>query len=299
MNFRIIPTTVKMVAVLTVLSLTSCKKDVTSANSNDNVATLTDSSTTADNAYYDVLNNAFVSFADNSSVWNISSLKSGQISTMSKEQVLGGTGTLGCAIYSFDNNVPGEYPKTLSLDFGTGCTSADGISRSGKITYLLSGPIVSPGTTCTVTLTNYVVNGYGIQGQYTITNNSNETVGVSINTQVVNGIITYPNTTNYHYSHNKTYIQTAGMSTVFDISDDVWSLSGTSSFASSEGNSIVFTASPNTPLVRAVTCHNISKGIVSFVYDQSVNGTIDFGDGTCDNLAALTIGSYHQNITLR
>jgi hypothetical protein len=298
MNFQIISTTGKMIAFIAVISLASCKKDVsTSSTDETNAVSLTDSSTAADNAYYDVLNNAFVGFSDNSAVWNTSSSQSGKTTTLSTETL--GTGNLGCAIYTLDNTVPGEYPKTLTLDFGTGCTSADGISRSGKITYLLSGPIVSPGTTATITLENYIVNGYGIQGAYMITNNSSELVGISFNTQVTNGIITFPNETNYHYGHNKTYIQTAGTSTTFDISDDVYSLSGTSSFSSSEGNSLVCSASAETPLIKAVACHNISKGIVSFVYNEKVHGTIDFGDGTCDNTAILYVGNQHQTITLK
>src|SRR5450755_308212 len=200
MNFRLISTTGKIITLLAVISLTSCKKDVTSTNSDQtNALNLTDSSTAADNAYYDVLNNAFVGFADNSQVWNISNPQKGKTTTLSTEVL--GTVHLGCAIYTFDDSTQGVYPKTLTLDFGTGCTSADGILRSGKISYLFSGPIISPGTTATVTLTNYVVNGYGIQGQYTITNTSSDVVGISFNTLVVNGIITYPDLTNYHYSH--------------------------------------------------------------------------------------------------
>jgi hypothetical protein len=297
MNFRLITNITKTVALLAIVSLASCKKDVTS-NSGDTAATnLSDSSTSADNAYYDVLNNAFVGFADNSSIWNSNSIHSGKTTTMSTATM--GTSQIGCAIYSFDDAVPGEYPKTMTMDFGTGCTGADGIVRSGKIAYLFSGPVVSPGTTVGVTFTNFVSNGYGVQGQYTITNNSSDQVGISFNTQVINGIITYPNQTNYHYSHNKTFIQTAGTSTVFDITDDVYSISGTSSFSNAEGNSLVFTADPLAPLQKAVMCAHISKGVVKFVYNQAISGSIDFGDGTCDNSAVLYVGSQHSLITLR
>jgi hypothetical protein len=297
MNFRLITNTTKMVAMLAMLSLASCKKDLTSNSGDTAAGNLSDSSTTADYAYYDVLNNAFIGFADNSDVWNANTLHSGKTTTMSTETL--GTTPIGCAIYSFDDAVPGEYPKTMTMDFGTGCTGVDGVVRSGKIAYLFSGPIVSVGTTVAITFTNYVVNGYGVQGQYSITNNSNELVGISFNTQVINGIITYPNQTNYHYSHNKTFIQTAGTATTFDISDDVYSISGTSSFSNAEGNSLVFTADPLAPLQKAVMCAHISKGVVKFVYNNAINGSIDFGDGTCDNSAVLYVGNQHSLITLR
>ena len=84
------------------------------------------------------------------------------------------TTNLGCAIYTLDDTIPGEYPKTLTLDFGTGCTSADGIMRKGKLIYVFSDPLLVPGATASVTFDQYVVNGYGVLGTYTITNNSSD-----------------------------------------------------------------------------------------------------------------------------
>ena len=301
MNFRFFKIAGKLITLVAVISMASCKKDSSTSNStNTNAATLSDSSTVADNSYYDVLNNAFVGFADNSTVWSSSTLHSGKTSTFSTEHTEGvNTGNLSCAIYTLSDTVQGEYPKTLTLDFGTGCTSADGVVRTGKLIYLFSGPLLFPGTTASVTFTNYTVNGYGLQGTYSITNTSSDSTGISISTQVINGIITYPDATNYHYSHNRTYTMIAGSSTVFDISDDVYSITGNSSFSNSEGSSIVWTIASASPLIKAINCRYISKGVVNFTYNQSVNGSIDFGDGTCDNAATITIGSLQQPITLR
>ena len=300
MNFRFFKITGKLIALVAVISMASCKKDSSLSNStNTNALILSDSSTVADNSYYDVLNNAFYGFADNSTVWSASTLHSGKTSTFSTEHTEGvNTGNLSCAIYTLSDTVQGEYPKTLTMDFGTGCTSTDGILRSGKLTYLFSGPLLYPGTTASVTFTNYVVNGYGLQGSYSITNNSNQT-SISITTTVTNGIITNPNATNYHYSHNRTYTMIAGSSTPFNISDDVYSITGNSSFSTSDGSSLVWTIVPATPLIKAVSCRYISQGVVDFVYNQSVNGSIDFGNGTCDNAATITIGGIQHPITLR
>jgi hypothetical protein len=296
MNFRLIANSGKLIALAAVISLASCKKDLTSNNSNEsNAASLSDSSTAADNIYNDVLNNAFVGFSDNASVWNASNPRSGRTTTLSTEAV--NTTNLGCAIYTIDDTVPGQYPKTLTLDFGIGCTSADGILRKGKIIYVFTKPLFSPGDTTSVTFNQYVVNGFGLQGTYSIINNSSQLNGISFITQVTNGIITYPNATNYHYSHHRTFTMTAGSSTPYDITDDVYSITGNSSFSTADGSSLVFNIT--TPLVKAVSCHNISKGVVSIVYDQAVSGTIDFGDGTCDNLATVTVGSVHRTIILR
>ena len=297
MNFRQISKTPQLIVLLTFISLVSCKKSIlSSTGSNEsNAATLSDTSTSAENAYYDVLNTAFVGVSDNSSVWSTNLIHPGQTSTFSTEG--NGLSHLGCAIYSIDDTIPGHYPKTMSLDFGAGCSSGDGIVRKGKITYLFTGSIFKPNSSITVTFSQYAVNGYGIQGAYQITNNSSIANGITFTTKVTNGIITYPDASNFHYNHNRTYTMTAGASTPSIISDDVYSISGNSSFSASDGSSLVSTIT--TPLVKAVSCHYVSAGVVSFVYDNAFNGTIDFGNGTCDNLATLKVGSISRIITLR
>jgi hypothetical protein len=299
MNFRPLKNAGKCLALTVFISLGlgSCKKsDVSNvtASKDSKAATLSDSSTVAENSYYDVLNNAFVGYSDNASVMGVSS-QNGRTSVLSTATE-GGSGHISCANYSISDSVHGHYPKILTLDFGTGCTSIDGIIRTGKVIYTFSGPLFTPGTTVTASFNQYTVNGYGVQGTYAITNNSTET-GIIFSTLVTNGILTCPDATNFHYSHNKTYTQTAGASTPFDISDDVYAITGNSAFSSSDGSSLVLNVT--TPLVRNFTCLNITQGVVSFVYDQGISGTIDFGNGTCDNTAELKVGTITRTITLR
>jgi len=288
-----------MIALTAIVSLVlgSCKKsDVSNvtASNDSKAATLSDSSTVAENVYYDVLNNAFIGYSDNVSSMGVS--QSGKTTTLSTGTEGTGTGHLSCANYTISDSIHGHYPKTLTLDFGTGCASIDGILRTGKVIYTFNGPLFTPGTTVSVSFNQYTVKGYGIQGTYAITNNSTQN-GVSFTTLVTNGILTCPDATNFHYSHNKTYTQTAGASTPFDISDDVYGVSGNSAFSSSDGSSLVLNVT--TPLVRNFTCLNITQGVVAFVYNQGISGTIDFGDGTCDNTATLSVGNITRTVTLR
>ena len=288
-----------MIALTAMMSLVlgSCKKsDVSNvtASSDSKAATLSDSSTVAENVYYDVLNNAFVGYSDNVSSMGVS--QSGKTTILSTGTEGTGTGHLSCATYTISDSVHGHYPKTLTLDFGTGCASIDGVIRTGKLIYTFSGPLFTPGTTVSVSFIQYTVNGYGIHGTYAISNNSTQN-GIIFTTLVTNGILTCPDATNFHYSHNKTFTQTAGASTPFNISDDVYAVSGNSAFSSSDGSSLVLNIT--TPLVRNFTCLNITQGVVAFVYNQGISGTIDFGDGTCDNSATLNVGSISRTITLR
>ena len=199
-----------------------------------------------------------------------------------------------CATVTLNNSDPDTYPKIMTLDFGSGCTGFDGLTRKGKIIATLSGRIRTAGTSITISFDNYSVNDFKLEGEFSITNNSGNN-GLSFTTQTTNGKLTYPGgTLFYTHSGNHTLTQTAGAGTPSFL-DDIFSLTGSGNTTSSLGNSL--TVNITTALVKKATCANVVSGIEQFTYNN-INGTLDFGDGSCDNQALLTIGSYHQTVTL-
>lgn len=199
-----------------------------------------------------------------------------------------------CATVTLNNTEPNTYPKIMTIDFGAGCISTNGVTRKGKLIATLSGKIRTAGTTISVSFENYSVNGFKLEGAFSITNNSGG-AGLGFTTQTTNGKITYPDgTTYYTHSGSHTITQTAGAGTP-TFNDDVFSLTGSGTTTSSAGNSL--TISITTPLVKIVECKNIVSGVQAFTYN-SISGTLNYGDGTCDNLATLIIGSYIQTVTL-
>lgn len=297
MKFRFIYQSGKILAAAAILFSTACKKNITQPSKDSAAASLSDSSTAADNAYNDVLVNAFFGYSDEMANGGTGGLQHGGTSTNGVNQV--NRIYFSCAAYTLVNDSSQSgYPKTLTLDFGAGCSSSiDGVTRQGKIIYVFSGPLLTPGTTVSAVFDHYYVNGFGLQGICSITNNSTQQSGISFTTQVTNGIFIFPDLTNFHYSGTRTIQMTAGASTPSDFSDDVYAITGNSNFSASDGTSLVSTIT--TPLVKAFPCKYISKGVISFVYNQDLNGTIDFGDGTCDNTAGLVVGSINRQITLR
>lgn len=197
-----------------------------------------------------------------------------------------------CATVTLNNIEPNTFPKIMTIDFGTGCTS-NGILRKGKIIATLSGKIRTAGTTISVTFDNYYVNGFKLEGTLSITNNSGGN-GLGFTTQTTNGKLTYPDGSYYTHTGSHTLTQTAGAGTP-EFDDDVFSLTGSGTTTSSAGNSL--TVSITTALVKKLECKNIVSGVQAFTYN-SVSGTLNYGDGTCDNVATLTIGSYTQEVTL-
>ena len=94
----------------------------------------------------------------------------------------------------------------------------------------------------------------------------------------------------------KRLTMTAGMATPSDLTDDVYSIAGSNSFSSSFGNTLDVTIT--TTLSKAYTCHNVGSGVISFTYNKKLNGTLDFGNGTCDNQATITVGTMTKDVTL-
>jgi len=293
------------VFIITAVLATGCKKDNNSSNNNNNntenddstAVDMSGSSAIADNAYNDVLQTALEGASDNNIAYMVSQASRGTVESNSVHNGVSVTGitSLTCATYTLVPADANTFPKTLTVDFGSGCTSADGVTRKGKIIYNISGRVLYPGTTITATFQNYAVFNYQLEGTYSITNSSNVD-SAQYTTKVTGGKITFPNTYWYTYSGDKIITMTAGMNTPGDLTDDVYSIRGSNSFSSALGNKLDVTIT--TILSKAYTCHNIGSGVISFTFNDKINGTLDFGNGACDNQATITVGQITKQVTL-
>lgn len=203
------------------------------------------------------------------------------------------TSTSNCATVTLTPADGVTYPKTLTIDFGTGCTSSNNITRKGKLVVTLSGPVRTAGSVLGITLNNYSVNGNTLSGAYSFTASAGTNGGVNYSLAINNATITLSTGAVYTYGATETFTQTAGMSTT-DVSDDVYSITGNFSYT---GNGTSITGSVVTPLVRASNCPNIESGTIAFVYN-SINAVLDFGTGTCDAAATVDVNNATQTILL-
>jgi hypothetical protein len=222
-----------------------------------------------------------------------------------KNNLLGGEG--GCNAPSIMNwigncavvTVTGSFPaKNIKIDFGTGCTSPSGVVRKGIINIVLTDSVRKSGSIATTTFDNYYVNGFKKEGTIIRTNttvaNSNTR---SFNRTVNNGKITSPAGKVWTHSSNINITQTAGVSTPCDLTDDVYTLAGTRTATNANGKTR--TSTTQTPLQKKMSCANIDQGILQ-VQGPSHTALIDFGSGSCDNLATISIdGRPSRTIRLR
>lgn len=260
------------IALAALITLSACKKDTKDDGDAATTITLASSGSISQSLYDDVFDVITTEGEDN----NVS----GRVQT--------------CATVTLSPADTTTFPKTMTIDFGSGCISANGIVRKGKIIATLSSKIRKSGSTTSVTFSNYYVNNYHIEGTYSITTNSGNGNGLNYTTAVNSGKITYPDGAFYNYTGTHTLAQTSGIGTV-TLQDDVFSWTGGFTSSSSAGQSL--TVNITSPLVKSMACKNIISGEQAFTYN-SISGSINYGDGTCDSQATLKVGSKTQTIVL-
>ncbi len=285
MKTKKIFTTLTVTVVL--FSFTSCKKENTTVVSSAEQETTFELSTgqaVADNITEDV-NEVFMEAAANKSL----------LGNNSGSQTVITTNILTCASVSV--NPASGFPKTINIDFGSGtCNSSNGIIRKGKINVVLSDSVRKAGSTAVITFNNYFINGFKKEGTVTWTNTSTITTK-GWQRRVENGKITAPDGRYWLHSGVRDAVQIDGTTTPNTLLDDVFLITGNHTVTNSTGktrNCYITEA-----LQKKTICENIGTGKLK-VEGTNHYAIIDFGDGTCDRLATISIdGNPPRTILLR
>jgi hypothetical protein len=178
-----------------------------------------------------------------------------------------------------------EYPKVVTIDYGTtGCTDAKGRLKKGKIIFSISANRHTVGATRIVTFEGFSVNGKSITGT-----RQAENIGENANGNIeirVTGSITAVNAEGKTHSRtfNRVREWTAGYATCTHT-DDEFSITGSGTCTNNNGvtrNWII-----TSPLiVKPATCDYIMSGVIN-IGTETRGAIINYGTGTCDNLATL------------
>ncbi len=190
--------------------------------------------------------------------------------------------------------------KTITVNFGaTNCVCNDGRTRRGSLILSFTGRYRDSLTVITVTPQNYYVNDNQVSGSKTITNkghNSAHHLVYEINANITIQKASNGGTITWQSIRQREWV--SGESTLA-WNDDIYSITGTASGTSSNGNT--FTSNITTALVRnmAFGCRrNFVSGVLEHTPGGKATRYIDFGNGGCDNDATVTINGNTYNITL-
>lgn len=187
------------------------------------------------------------------------------------------------------------WPKTLTIDFGAGCTS-DNITRKGKIIAVFSDRLQNPGAKVSVSFENFSINDHHIEGTKTITNNGKNAAGhLNYTVEVSKSKISSTNQAMSFSSVNHIeWIEGAGTRA---IADDIFSITGSASGTNSKG--IEYALSIVKPLIKKAACRFIVAGSADITSGTRPKLTLDYGAGDCDNKATMTVSGISKEITLR
>lgn len=183
-------------------------------------------------------------------------------------------------------------PKLLNINFNTNCTSG-GIVRNGSLTASINGYYDSPGAVTTISVNNFTYNDVTvfsgtISYQYLGLIESYPAYSITFNElKIVNK---YNQKIFFSGNHQLQII--IGDSTP-EISDDIYSISGSNTGMAFKGNS--FSSQITTKLNLSGNCNWISSGIVTVVPNNKPSRILNFGNG-CDN--KITVSVYENNYEL-
>jgi len=187
----------------------------------------------------------------------------------------------------------GGFPKTMTVDYGTGLEMANGHILKGKIIIVLSADPFVTGGTRTITFDGFSNDSISISGTCIKTRTKDAQPVFTENCDLT---ITLADGTSIHRVENKVRTWIAGSDTQFNPADDVVEITGSVTVSDSKGNS--YSKTITTALVKTGVCKFITKGVIEYKNSNGKFATVDFGNGDCDNLATRTTQNGTTQITL-
>jgi len=191
-----------------------------------------------------------------------------------------------CVLATLDLSV---MPYKLVIDFGTAnCKCDDGKYRRGKIIVQFNGNYYAAGTVVTYTFENYFIDDNQVTGIKTVTNEGRKASNhlwwqVQVNGAIVKanngGTITWNSTRQVEWSE--------GESTPFVWWDDVYLITGTANGVGA--NSKTYSGTITKALRKKLNCEWFESGTINYQVQDIPLIVVDYGDGTCDDIATATM----------
>lgn len=201
---------------------------------------------------------------------------------------------LDCATFTTTEN--GDV-WTRVIDFGdTNCTIFSGNQVRGKIILTFTNNFDAPTRTIAYAFENFYHNDRHIEGNRTVVRSILENGHPQANISL-NMVITYPNTAVFTRVGERVREFTMGYDTPLLLTDNQFSVTGSWSTTSSVTGEAL-TATITAPIIIRWNCTRIVSGIILFNKIDGSTGTLDYGNGTCDSVAILTIDGVEFEIAL-
>lgn len=195
-----------------------------------------------------------------------------------------------------------SWPKTLTLDFGTGVLCSDGHTRKGILKAEFSNhwhpDSIVAGTNVHITFDGFYVDNVQREGEFIVTYQGSNP-GPYWEIQAVNAQLIYSDGTFIKWNTTRTTYWVAGYDTPDSEIDDIFEFDGSTSGINRAGKTYSATITSklrfdNTCVVNLIRGTFVS-GTFELTPQDKPTRTVDFGDGTCDRKAKVTINGITIN----
>jgi len=180
----------------------------------------------------------------------------------------------------------GEFPNTITIDFGDGCEGEFGRVRTGKIIINISDQMKNPGAVRTITFENFFIDDVQITGTRTLTNTGlNNDNKPTLSLVITDFTLIFPNGDQAVKNVNRVHTFMQGFLTPNRL-DDIWVITGTANGVTRDGKT--FSVLTTTPLVKKGSCRWIVEGVIQITTETNTI-SLDFGDGACNGVGVITL----------
>jgi hypothetical protein len=189
-----------------------------------------------------------------------------------------------------------KFPKTITLDYGNGCTDPGGNFRAGKIIVHITGPYWEKNTVRHSKLVDYIYNDLKIAGDRKEMNKGVNEKGYTI-FEVKNNEKIWNSKNELLVERNLDRLRTCnrGINLTSNEDDEVW-VTGISRV---NKNGKVIKQEITTTLYRKLTCQHFQSGVITTFLNKEKIAEFNYGDGQCDDKATWSNGTINKEITLK
>lgn len=189
-----------------------------------------------------------------------------------------------------------KFPKTITLDYGSGCTDPEGNFRAGKIIVQISGPYWEKNTARLSKLVDYKFNDIKIAGERKELNKGVNDKGYTV-FEVINSekIWNSKNELLVERKLERLRVCNRGANLTSGEDDEVWVTGATKVIKNGKECIQEIT----TVLYRKITCQHFQSGVITTFVNKEKIAELNYGDGKCDDKATWSNGTIKKEITLK
>lgn len=197
-----------------------------------------------------------------------------------------------CTTITLNDN--GDGTGTILLDFGDGCTLNNGATVTGMI-LLEYQALVNDSRTTTYSFEDFTYNNNGVTGTGRIIRkltNANGNPESMVNETIT---VSFPNSTVTATRVGERIAEWVEGVASGTWTDNVYHING--NWNTTFSNGFERSGEVTKTLVRELSCIYLVEGVLEVTQD-GFTGALDFGDGTCDNQAMLTLNGIDYPLNL-